>query len=237
MMFAAGKAEDIAEGKNIKTPRPKVNWVEVYKKGAPSYIQGGADIYKIRLLIGDEFIDGIFLMSAVKNVIAQLEPRRIISGLQKWCSIARLNYDTILTFIRARDDIIEQLLAGNIDVFKNEPRALVKTEHDGLMSAVTRIKLCIYDGFKLNVITRRDDGHYYTTNGNIRVLTPALFHEDEHALSSAREYGFAFNIKPTILVYRELNLKLDRENNIYSVICDRVSSLDGFVNWDPYFTY
>jgi hypothetical protein len=188
----------------------------------------------MRMLLGDEFIDGIFLFNAVKQVIAQSDVKHTITDLKDWCARASINYDTVITFIRERDGLIEQMLSGGLDVFLNESHSIVNTTPETFMDTITRIKYCIYDGYRLNTVVR-EGVNYYTVNGRLQITPPELFKEDERKRAENTQYEFTLNSLPQTLLYRELSVKYNEKTAVYNVIVDRISTLDGFVNVDDRF--
>jgi HrpA-like RNA helicase len=218
-----------------KQPKEGIRWVEIYKNGAPGYLKSPAELYKLRLLIADEFIDAVFLFNAVKHIIAQSESNQTINNLRAWCDKANLNYDTIVAFMKERDGIIEQMLTAGLDVFINEENSISNSEAETFMDTITRMKYCIYDGYRMNLIVK-EGSDYYTVNGHLKLTTPTLFREDEESFAKNNEYGFALSVSPTTLLYRELSVKYNQKTGVYDVVVDRISAMDGFVNIDPYFT-
>lgn len=217
-----------ATGGKPMTPRPGINWGAIYKDGLPGFISSSAMLFKIRLLIGDEFINGIIMFNAIKYIISASEPKSAISGLMSWCDKNYVSYRACLTFMRDRDDIIEQMIRAGLDVFSQEDESLHNSTELTFMDTVTKLKYCIYDGYRNNLLTRADN-KYYTING-LEVMPPKLFREDEEALAVKAQYGFALKAMPTSIVYRGLTLKMNKKTNIYDVVVDRVCVLDGFLS-------
>lgn len=210
-------------------PGDKINWTGVYKSGLRGWPSTGI-LYKIRLLIADDFINGIILFNAVKHIIADSEPKSAISNLRAWCEQNYISYRAVLDFIRARDDIIEQMLAEGMEVFMNEESSLMNTPIDEFMNTITKLKYCIYDGYRGNMLTR--DGEKYKTSNGLEVTKPKVFQDDEKKQIDKSEYGFVLDALPTIILYKELNLKYNTKTFAYDVITDRISTMDSFVNVD-----
>jgi HrpA-like RNA helicase len=215
-------------------PPPKINWASVYKTGMPGYFGSAGMLYKTRLLIADDFINGLILFNAVKNIITGGEYKKSIGELKKWCESNFISFRAILEFIRNRDEIIEQMLTLHMDIFVNEDSSLSKSTQESFMNIITKIKYCIYEGFRCNILTKLGD-EYFTANG-LKVTTPKLFRSDEEQLANASEYGFIIGVKPTHLVYKELALKYNHKTNMYDVVVENMSCLDGFVAPDSDFT-
>lgn len=220
--------------KSSKKIKPGINWVEVYRMGAPGFLQSPNELYKLRVLLADEFIDGIFLFNAVKRIVAQSETKKALSDLQRWCTKVNVNYDSVIGFIKERDNIIEQMLTGEMDIFLNEPHSIANSTAETLMDTITKIKYCIYDGYRLNMIVR-EGVDYYTVNGRLQITPPELFKEDEQKKLEGTQYEFVATVAPKVLLFKEMGVKYNPITGAYDVIVDRVSVMDGFVNIDPSF--
>jgi hypothetical protein len=227
--FAEVATTDGGAGRALK--RPSINWLAVYKQGLPGFLTSKSALYKIKLLIADDFIHGLILFNAVKYVIASNAANNPINALRVWCSQNDLSYRACIDLIKARDEITDQLLGAGMDAFINEAHSLSRSDEHGLMNTITRIKHCIYDGYRNNLLIKT--GPDYKTAGGVRVVTPMLFKEDERKLAEEREYGFVMKVLPRVVIYKELSLKYNRKTAIYDVIVDRISACDGFLSIDP----
>ncbi len=216
-----------ADDENV---RIDIKWGPIYKLGLPGWVGSATMLYKIRLMICDEFIHGIILFNAIKNVIKT--PRDSLSNLQKWCDDTNLSMRTCLDFIRARDDIIEQLLTLQFDIFSNESNSLSRATDDSFMTVITRLKYCIYDGFRNNIIMR-DESVFRTLNGQT-VAMPGIFRDDEK--QRMERDGYQISVLPTFVIYKELSLKYNRKTMVYDVLANCISVMDGFVSCDLDFT-
>jgi HrpA-like RNA helicase len=214
-------------------PRTFINWLAVYKVGLPGLRMTKNMLYKIRLLIADDFIHGVILFNAIKYIISAAEPKAAINSLREWCSQNNILYKSCIDLIKTRDDIIEQALGANMRVFAQEEHSLKNAKEEDFMNIITKLKYCIYDGYRNNIIVK--DGPVYKTSNGIRVLPPALFQENEQRLADEKEYGHVLGAVPRTMVYRELSIKYNRKTSIYDVLVDRVSACDGFISIDPDF--
>jgi len=208
-----------------KTPAPDINWQILYKHGLPSYLSVGEhSLYKIRLLISDEFINGIILINAIKaNVF----------GLVKFCEECNLDYRACLRFIDARDELMEQMLVLGFNVFGQESESLICASDNDFMDTITRIKYCIYDGYRCNQLVYVNDEYY--TMSDLLVTKPAIFNQDSTTKEAELKYGYSIKTNPKALIYSGLSLKFNHKTSIYTVIVDKVSTLDGFVSYDSDF--
>jgi len=210
--------------------KKSISWGTVYKDGLPGFVLSTRMLYKMRLLICDEFINGLILFNAVKLIINSSASKNILTALSSWCSTNNISYKLILEFIRTRDEIIEQFLTSKFNVFIHEDMSLLNSKQDNFMDIITRLKYCIYDGFKLNIAF--NDGGVYRTQNGIELLKPKLFVEDEIAMTERAAFGFIMNTPPAAFIYKELSLKYNHKTSIYEIKANQISVLDGFVNWD-----
>lgn len=98
------------------------------------------------------------------------------------------------------------------------------------MDIITRLKHCIYDGYRQNILTLV--GQEYKTATGLVVLVP------KRAILSKMDPGLVeelVNVKAKCLVYQELTLKLNKKTQVYSVMANLTSTMDGYVSWDPDF--
>ncbi len=214
-------------------PRTFVNWLAVYKYGLPNYIGAKNMLYKVRLLIADDFIHGIILFNAIKQVITSAATKDSINILHEWCAQNNISYRACISFVRARDDIIEQALSGGLDVFVHENHSLARASETDFMNVITKLKYCIYDGYRNNLLTKV--GQDYRTANGIKVMPPTIFRENEQKTADNKDFAFIATVSPKTMVYRELSIKYNRKTSIYDVIVDRISTCDGFISIDPDF--
>ena len=221
-------------GDTSPPPKVTINWAAVYKAGLPGFVSGTGLLYKMRLLIADDFINGLILFNAVKYIIRSSETKNAINSLQDWCAHHYISYREVLNLIRGRDEIIEQMLTAGMELFEQQSDSILNSTAENFIDIISRIKHCIYDGYRCNVLIRT--GNKYHTTNNLEVMKPMLFHENEQKMAEQSEYGFAMTALPTYLLYRELSLKYNRKTSMYDVITDCVSTMDSFVSIDPELT-
>ncbi len=220
--------------KKISQPRPTVDWDAVYKKGLPKGLFTHGMMYKTRLMIADDFIHGALIYNAIRKVIDTSQPTTMIGGLRRWCVGVNLNYDACVVFLKAREDIIDQMLTEGFDVFSQESGSIANSTQENFMDVVTRLKYCIYDGYRNNMLVKDTAG--YKTLSGIKVLTPPMFAETEQSKLDDDLNGIKLTTTPKYVLYHELTLKDNRhKTGMYDVVCGRCSTMDGFISVDPDF--
>ena len=209
--------------------RPQtISWGDVYRSGLPGFIANMGILYKTRLLIADDFINGLILFNAIKSVMRGVT--KTFDPLRDWCAHCNISMRAVFEFIRMREEIIEQLLLAGLDVTIGASDSLWLSRDTDFMDIITRIKYCIYDGYRCNLLTRV--GEEYVTAAGLRVNPPKLFRENEAALAEKAQRGYVMAVRPTRMVYRELSLKFNHKTGIYDTIAEQISTCDGFVNID-----
>lgn len=209
-----------------------IDWAAVYRTGLPAWSDSGrgsvSTLYKMRLLVADEFIQGVILFDAIKATLASGPLKFSLASLRKWCDGCGLSYRGCLDLIRTRDDIINQMIAIGLRIFGDATPLSTCTQND-FTNTIARLKYCIYDGYRANILTLSDGSTYMA--GGTAVITPKLFRDDEKTRS--QEFAWAADAaKPHRCVYRALSLKYNRATFAFDVKADDISVMDGWVSID-----
>lgn len=236
-----------------------VKWVSVYRSGLPFYLtgskRGSADdnvIYRTKLIIADDFIDGLILFNAIEKVISEKEG---LSLLETWCHNNSIKYSTCLSFLSARDDIIEQMLQIGLNPFFGNQ--LKKASESDFMNYIVCIKHCILDAWRLNVARWDKSKNAYVAKNGLKISTPPMLAIDEKKLMFEKSYGVKQKYNPSFIICEGFSLKLMRDKgsknggssntstplhkqrgtqntaSMYEIKSTRISALDGYVDCDP----
>lgn len=221
-----------------------IKWVDIYRSGLPFYLTSGRKstsddnvVYRTRLIIADDFIDGLVLFTAIEKVISE---KGGLDALERWCKKSMLSYKTCLDFLAVRDDIIEQGLQIGINPFYGNQ--LKKADEKEFMNNIVSIKHCILDAWRMNV-ARWDDGKYVMQNG-LPILTPPALAIDEKKLMFEKSYGVKQKYNPKFIICDGFSLKMMRDKekkstsgnpSMYEIKSARMSALDGYVDIDKEF--
>ncbi len=217
--------------------------------------------YIYRLIIADDFIDGLVLFHAASRVIEnafglyELQGAKnisIIGALTEWCDKVNIKKDAILLFIKRRDELLEAMITAgfSLDFDENHSPPSKKIANklfakspmpDDLINIVTKMKYCIYEGFRLNAAVLAENGEYKTLSG-LPLVLPNILRDNEIMRETQRKCGILKNSgatnhiskspKPNYILYDSLKFKLDKKTQIYKIKTDRISVLDGFVKND-----
>lgn len=207
----------------------KINWGLIYKQALPGFISSTGMIYKIRLMFGDTFIDGLMIFCACYKLLSSSNPTTAIENLTDWCKNTKVNVSACLELLKIRENIIEQFIRVGLDPFYSNSESLLYVTENSIMNVITKIKYCIYDGFRNNMLTLSSDGTYRTMNG-LQVKAPVLFNEDERKIAMKAEYAFSSKVIPKTVIYDQIGLKLNKKTGIYEAVVDRISMCDGYIS-------
>lgn len=244
------------------TPKDPINWAVVYDNALPRDMLKGSNtdiVERVKYLISDDFIDGLMIYQAVMNVVEKrlIEGADITDGpngkfnnsiadstsqgissfglMKNFCDRASINYKTITEFIKTRDNIIEQFLTFGLDIFYGN--SIFDMSEDNLTDGISRIKYCIYDGFRNNFAYYSSGS--YRIIGQKNILMPKMFlnrvFSSVEAKSKSKK-NTNDSILPRWILYEKASLVLTDENiQLYSIDPGRISVLDGYVNTDLQF--
>ena len=167
-----------------------LRWDTIYRDGIKS----------TREIVNDQFIDGIALFGAIKSKITYLA---------RYCKDINVSFDFVLKFLSIRDKIIEQLLVEGFNV--NDTNSLIDSDKTVFMNNLMRIKHCLYETYRLNVLNYRDGAYY--TSGGIKVAA------NTSSVSIEKK-------APSRLVYSDLSLKWNMKTNVYDVVPGLLSNIE-----------
>ena len=185
--------------------------------------------YKIRLLVADQFIDGIFLFECIKYYLSVVDKDLCIDEfVKKMNDIGFADNYSIAKMISIREDICSQLVKVGFDITVNSGRSLAQVPLGQFCEQVIRIKHCIYDGYKLNTLIMDNFGDYRSDAG-LAVKPPKLFAQTEEATARRLNGDAQVNVRPRLLLYNKLNMRDNKKLGIYQANAIRFSTMDGFV--------
>lgn len=114
-----------------------------------------------KIVIGDTFIDLLFIWYLFTEKIGKCIDKNISeSNLEEWCKTNKVKYNGILEVIAFRDDLIESFIAIGLNPYYNGLNVsqdsynllyIFKNSLDDGLKEITKIKKCIYEGYKFNL--------------------------------------------------------------------------------------
>lgn len=200
----------------------KIRWSSVWEAAGlipADATASGPYTAKMRLLIGDNLIDGVILYRAIERVAASG------GSLVAWCEKNGILYDKIVAFSDMVDEGIEQFTLANMRVFLQDVDSIV----DALTAdSVARFKHCVYDGFAHNMcVVDRATRRYTQCEWSQRpVRVPALLADTTDAL------GVKLSVLPKYVICPRFEIKEDARAGKISLSAPHVCVLDGYVSPD-----
>lgn len=160
-----------------------------------------------------------------------------INELRGWCITKGLNYRGLSKLSESIDEVYWQMLEQmRINpIYTNAQPDLYDTmKRSGsiniaeLVDAVSRLKKCIYEGFKLNILKWNPKTSSYQTSTGIDVVVTSKLVSP----LSYQKIGAKFDQeRPKLLIYKELIVRQDMIGKfVYEAA--GISVMDGFVNAD-----
>jgi HrpA-like RNA helicase len=199
--------------------------------------QSGSIYYPFRSYVADDFIEQIVTFRAFEIKFRELftstsNPSQNYQLMQKWADKCFINLPNMLDTYERYVSVKNKLCVSGVDIgpptFHPSTQSFI-THAQGcgqvtpqLHDYVTRLKLCIYYGFKLNLAVRQDNGSYRMNWGG-QSFNYSFFGSD----SVWKKYEAAYNYAPQrILFYKARVMSI---NKVYRLYVLGVSVLDGYV--------
>lgn len=209
--------------------------------------------YKIYALFADDFIMSLLVFRAFEKEFAQLLLKadttaiKMYEGAKKWCAQRFLKIDQMLNIYSDYVSIKSTLLAGGIDIIHgaqwnfvdalNEENMMYDfVAHSApitprLIDPIVKLKMCIYSGFKFNLLVYDDAIKNYRINYGGYPLTKTInfFNNNKGAGISWSNYEFKDGYFPDRLVCFQTACRENKSVNRYEVMAQGISIMSGFV--------
>ncbi len=187
---------------------------------------------KGKLLVGCEMLE-LLLIYQRFSTKAELP----INKLREWCLKKGLHYKNLSNVSESIDEVYWQMLEqlkinplftnAQPTLYESLKRStsLINTE---MVDSVVRLKKCIYDGYKCNILRWNEQANSFQTATGLNVVV-------ESKLVSRLSYqkiGAQFEQdRPMIILYKDLLTRQNKMGN-YAHEASMISIMDGFVDVD-----
>lgn len=194
-------------------------------------------LFKKKILIGCSYIDFLLFLNEflrLDTTEKQLE----------FCENSKVYIDGIYSILQARDDIIDDLMNNfHMDPYSNTHIKLYdlyqlhinnkfKQDHDDeFYNYICKIKSCLYEGLRFNLLTLHDDNKYYTHNKKIQTNVNNYIVTQLPLFSQGR---IIEQRKPKYIIFDSMKLSYLMNQMVYET-GSYISVLDGFIDVDTSF--
>jgi len=202
---------------------------------------------KNRLYISCEFIEFLLVFKQFIQIVKENK----LDVAKEWCKQNKILYNGIMSLIQLRDDIIKELIFNcglnplknsSIDLLemleidykiKKKGGGIYKDKLDNSIKYISKIKHCIYEGYKLNIAKLNEDNEYESLNEHIIVNIKSGLVNNLPTMQEGKEFK---QTKPKYIIYSNIMMIFNNNTNIYEFNTgDAISIMDGFVNIDETF--
>jgi HrpA-like RNA helicase len=205
----------------------KIDFARVYAAAMTGRWASLGNFYRMRLTIGDGFIDGIMIYAALCKAIAGGE-----RAIGTWAESMGIPFDDLRSFVLTRDSIMSEMIELEYHITDDHP-SIVDSEN--FADTAARIKHCIYDGYRCNLMIYNGTAYHQPVTG-LEIEKPKMFKDTKETRDDAVKYGFMIGATPKYVIYSGLRLKGPSSNGMFVVEPEFTSMLDGFVSPDLTYT-
>jgi len=205
-----------------------IKWNDIVKKSKVlSWLVDDGEILRERMLLGSDFIRGIFLTEMVLETMNKENALDGYKELEKFALKCNLKFDGLLSMMIKREEIINSFIMTGVNINYGERLKNVLPEE--FLNTITSIKYCIIEGYKLNKATYDEKiTKYRIEMGNLEVELPNLFTLDER-FEAEKKYGLSWKNVPRIILYDKIVLRGRPDaSNIYKLEFNNIEMLDGY---------
>src|SRR3972149_5924912 len=101
-----------------------IDWVYVYNNSLQGFFLAMPTerlIFKLKMLIGDDFINGLFIFTAIGNIIRRSKSETFYADIIEFSEKSNIPFAGLVEFIKKRDELIEQMIDIGLNLAKFNP--------------------------------------------------------------------------------------------------------------------
>lgn len=231
------KSDIVMSGPKIKPTSTADLIIDLYSNQNDNCDYANYSRFKAKLLVGCEFLE---LLLIYERFTFQFQQGKSISDIQTWCNEKGIVFRSMMKISETIEDVLWEVMNqikinplhfNNVGYDSNLYVALKRTNDTSqtdLVDLVCKFKSCIYEGYKMNLLTWNEQEQAYFNRYGIKIIV-------ESKLVSTLSYqaigaDFKQN-RPKLLVCKNLLLKKGMSGS-YEWTADMISIMDGFVQVD-----
>jgi HrpA-like RNA helicase len=219
------------EYKDSKSKK-KYSYASVFDKNA-----NVLDAYN-KLFIADDFIESVFIWNDFLIQIELMKNNVSFGHMKTWAESVGLSYQGLLYVVAKRDEIVETFIQKlGVDPFYNglglqnyNLSEILKKDIQLGVSEITKLKKCIYEGYRLNMASYNTEKKTYIIDAiNMPVSVSS------NVVKQIPEYSTFQQTKPKKIIIGSISLSENSVTGLYQFSSNTASVMDGFVDIDDTF--
>lgn len=191
----------------------------IVKDILPDYFESFEEFQQVTL---DQFVEEYFIFNAFVNKVIT---RTSIEQVRIWCKDVGLNFDEMMDIIKGRADIMNDLLSMGLNPNTKAEELKTKKTAPEYYETLCNIKQCLYDGFRMNLITFNRESFMFNDRFNNNINNPRGIPVPKEA----RKYC-------NNIITNKIKIdNVDMDTYKKQLVIDRWSILDGYIGIDHEF--
>jgi hypothetical protein len=207
-----------------------------------------------KIFWADEFIEYVWIWYDFMEALDAIDPKKTsktkklgIGYAKRWCEENELNYDGLMDRIQARDELIDLMINIGLNPYANglnlkrgtyNLKTIINKDLELGMSEISKLKSCIYDGYKLNTATYDNNKKAYVSDWKKTVIDNIESNLIKSLPVSEAEQDVR-QMKPLHVVFSGFLIASNRNNRSMYILGaeNAIGVLDGFVDIDDGIIY
>ena len=178
---------------------------------------------KAKLLVGCEMLEMLLIYQRFSSKAHSLE----LDKLSEWCFSKGLHFANLCKLTESIDEVYWYMATERSELYQTLKRSSDMNNTE-LVDSVIKLKQCIYEGYKNNILLWNEESNSYQTTSGLKVIVKSKI----TSRLSYQKLGAPFDQdRPNILIYKELLTRQDI-SGAYAHEASMISNMDGFVNID-----
>ena len=197
-------------------------------------------IDKMKEIISCEFITCILIFYEFQNKVME-ETENVYrktksldtdtQTMYDWCEEYGFDLQSLLNIVQMKEEIINSLIDLKLNPYQNSEKSFDSINFMQTYSYIKKIKQCIYEGYKMNLlIWNNPKKKYVTSNGKLTIDIPKNIFLPNSFIVNIHEIT-----PPKYLIYSSIIYIQDSISSRYTPNISYISVLDGYVNFNKSF--
>jgi len=230
--------------RNAQTKSGKIQYEGAIWPGVPEFIKNmrhsgetGSQtndspaelIDQVRLGLSDDLLEGLLIYEGFRRQITDQYQRDNfgVINLSNWCEENGLSFEAMIKITIRREEVIDDLITAGLNPFQYSDKRLALSEQKNFMSRVVSLKRCVYEAFRLTLLTGAGLKYYDRFNEEIKV--PSFFKR----FTGLKESHFEESWRPGLMVTPQILVQAVKSDFLqWRLEAPLISVLDGYVNVD-----